>query len=211
MIDLQEDDGQNPLNLRASEKLRETKTRLLRAGNELEGELHGKVAWFVNDTLKELEGHMARIAVVGQMKAGKSSTINAFIQRPNFLPTDVNPSTAVITKIFFGSPGQSDNTALFHFFTEREWDELFSASGTEERKPDIFSLPSTRRSLDLLRDRATKRLGPNYSQVLGKHHLFSAVTPKLLEQYVSTGDYNRPQHATSERIYSDVTKMAELP
>lgn len=209
MMNLREDAGQNPLNIRASEKLREAKSNLLRAGNELEGLLHGKVGWFVNDTLKELERHMARIAFVGQMKAGKSSTINAFIQRPNFLPTDVNPSTAVITKIFFGSPGQTDNTAHFHFFTEQEWDELFSAQ-TQDRKPDIFSLPSTRRSLDKLRERATRRLGPNYSQILGKHHLFSAVTPQLLEQYVSTGDYTHASHSPSERIYSDITKMAEL-
>jgi len=46
------------------------------------------------------------------------------MKRPDFLPTDVNPSTAVITKVYFGSLGHPANTALFHFFTEQEWEEL---------------------------------------------------------------------------------------
>lgn len=202
------EDDLNLINIGVSSKLGEIKANILKTGNELEKELHSGVAGFVSDTLNEFESHVCRIAFIGQIKAGKSSLINALIQKPGFLPTDVNPSTAVVTKVFFGSQRQAGNTALFHFFTESEWEGLISGKSRDPKGSGLFSLPGTQKKLAELQRRAEERLGANFSKVLGKHHLFSSITPQLLGQYVSTGDY--AQRLESTKLYSDVTKMAEI-
>ncbi len=201
---------QTLLNKKSAYGLREIKDALVRSGGLLEEKLHGRVGWFVNDTLKRLEQHKARIAFIGQVKAGKSSVINAFMKRPNFLPTDVNPSTAVITKIYFGSKDHPANTALFHFFTEQEWEGLFAKPETRDpSEVTLMSLPTTRRSLDRLKQRAEERLGLDYAKLMGKHHLFSAVTPEIIESYVSTGD-SKKAPSLQGTLFSDVTRMAEV-
>jgi hypothetical protein len=75
-----------------------------------------------NDAAAALENHLqegrcdaCRIAVIGQVKAGKSTLINALIRRPGFLPADVNPWTAVVTNLHFGRP--SDAGAVYQFLT----------------------------------------------------------------------------------------------
>ncbi|MGA7329142.1 MAG: dynamin family protein [Rhodomicrobium sp.] len=209
--DAQERGARSLLNKKTAHSLREIRDELVRSGFLVEEQLHGRVAWFANNTLKRLEQHKARIAFVGQVKGGKSSVINAFMKRPDFLPTDVNPSTAVITKVYFDSLEHPANTALFHFFTEQEWEELFAKP--EARDPNqtgFMSLPGTKRSLDALRQRAQERLGPDYAKLIGKHHLFSAVTPEIVESYVSTGDFTKKAAPLQSKLFSDVTRMAEV-
>ncbi len=196
--------------LGVSEALHKAKSELVQVSGDLEGALHNRVSWFVSDTRSQLEADICRIAFVGQIKAGKTSLINALINKPHFLPTDINPSTAVVTKIFLGASQRQANSALFHFFTESEWDSLMSS--TAARGPQgsgLASLPSSRTKLHDLQRRAERRLGPSYSKVLGKHHLFSAVTPQVLDQYVSATDY-KAAGPDAPLLYSDITKMAEI-
>ncbi len=198
----------SPVNIGVSKALYDVKSGLVTAGADLEDLLHSRISWLVRDMRGALESNICKIAFVGQIKAGKSSLINALINKPGFLPTDINPSTAVVTKVFIGGSNQKDNTALFHFFTESEWDNIMSAGpGAEGRS--LLTLPSSRARLQDLQRRAEKRLGPGYSKMLGKHHLFSAVTPQILDQYVSASDY-KPDAPESPMLYSDVTKMAEV-
>ena len=201
--------GSSAVNIGVSKALFDVRSRLIAAGSELEHSLHGRISWFVRDMRGALESNVCRIAFVGQVKAGKSSLINALIKRPGFLPTDVNPSTAVVTKVFLGGSNQNNNSALFHFFTESEWDGIMSGAAPGAELKGLLSLPSSRSKLHELQRRAEKRLGPNYSSILGKHHLFSSVTPQLLEQYVSVADY-KPASSENPVLYSDVTKMAEI-
>ncbi len=112
--------------IRIGTRLGEIKRQLLTLGEDLEGMVHQRVAGFVNDRLKGVEAHSCRIAVIGQIKAGKSSLVNAMTRRPDLLPTDVNPSTAVITKLYFGGPAEKANSALFHFFSDDEWERIMS-------------------------------------------------------------------------------------
>jgi hypothetical protein len=197
------------VNTGVSKALYDVSSRLTRAGEDLETLLHSRISWYVRDMGSALESSACRIAFVGQIKAGKSSLINALIKKPGLLPTDVNPSTAVITKVFLGGTGQSEDSARFHFFTESEWDNIMSRAEPGADGNGLLTLPSSRAKLHELQRRAEKRLGANYSQVLGKHHLFSAVTPQLLDQYVSASDY-KPHSPGGPILYSDVTKMAEV-
>ncbi len=200
---------------RITSRLGEVKRRILQLGEELEGSVNGRVGGFVNGLLSDLETHSCRIAVIGQIKAGKSTLINALIRRPDLLPTDINPSTAVITKLYFGASAEQNNTALFQFFSDDEWDRIMSGGRAgamtmqrhEALRPEQLDEP-----LEELRQRAEMRLGPQYPALLGKHHLFSSVTAGLLEQYVSAGDYADLSGGGGEnsRHFSDITKTAEI-
>ncbi len=203
-------DIENITRIGVSTKLGEIRNDILKCGNELEKRIHGRIGGLVSDLLKELEAHTCRIAFIGQVKAGKSSLINALIQKPNFLPTDVNPSTAVVTKLIFGSQSHAKDTALFHFFTEEEWDNLVTQGPPSRERSHMFSLPTARQKLNELQKRAEVRLGKDFNRLLGKHHLVSAVTPGLLQKYVSAGDMAPSQNAASGTIYSDLTRMAEV-
>ncbi len=149
------------------------------------------------------------MAFIGQVKAGKSSFINALIQKPNFLPTDVNPSTAVVTKLVLGSRSYGSDTALFHFFTEAQWDNLAAEGPLPQERSQMFSLPASRQKLNELQKRAEKSLGKDFNKLLGKHHLFSSVTPQLLQQYVSASE-DFTNDRTNQGAYSDLTRVAEV-
>jgi hypothetical protein len=195
-------------------RLGDIKSRVLGLGDRLEGQLHGRAAGVLNSLLDDLKAHSCRVAVIGQMKAGKSTLINALMQRPDMLPTDVNPSTAVITKLHFGAPPEKANTALFQFFSEDEWDRIMSGGraktmATDRQltyKPDRLAKP-----LEELQRRAEKRLGTDYAKNLGKHHLLSSVTTGTLERYVSAGDYVSDAEPDEDtRFFSDITKTADV-
>jgi len=61
--------------------------------------------------------------------------------------------------------------------------------------------------------RAKSRLGESFPQMLGKHHLFSSVTPGVLERYVTAGE-DRPAIEgsvdESSAHFADITKSADL-
>jgi len=209
MKDHSEESVRSLLNKKTAYSLLEIREALLNSGARLQEMLHERVTWFVDGTMARLAQHNVRIAFVGQVKAGKSSILNAFMKRPDLLPTDINPSTAVITKVHFGSSNHPVNTALFHFFTEEEWEELFGKPKTRDPNAvSLLSLPTSRRSLEKLRQRARERLGPDYEKLLGKHHLFNAITPQLIGSYVSAGDFSKG--GLQGRLFSDVTRMAEV-
>ncbi len=199
---------------RITSRLGDMKRRVLELGEELQSAIHSRIGVFVSSLLTDLEAHSCRIAVIGQIKAGKSSLINALIRRPDLLPTDINPSTAVITKLYFGAPAERNNTALFQFFSDEEWEHIMSGGRagamTMERNaaitPDQLEEP-----LEELRKRAEVRLGSEYQSLLGRHHLFASVTAGLLERYVSAGDYGDGSSDEDEgRHFSDITKTAEV-
>ena len=47
----------------------------------------------------ELDAHAPSITMVGQIKSGKTSLVNAMVGRPGLLPADVNPWTSVVTSL----------------------------------------------------------------------------------------------------------------
>jgi hypothetical protein len=199
---------------RITSRLGDVKQRIIQLGEELEGIVHGRVGSFVNGLLGDLQTHSCRIAVIGQIKAGKSTLINALIRRPDLLPTDINPSTAVITKLYFGASAEQNNTALFQFFSDEEWERIMSggrAGAMTMQRHEALRPEQLEEPLEELRQRAEMRLGPQYPALLGKHHLFSSVTSGLLDRYVSAGDYGvTDARGDDGRHFSDITKTAEI-
>ncbi len=178
-------------------------------------DLKGPLAGMLRAMIAEMREQVCRIAVIGQVKAGKSSFINALAGKPTMLPTDVNPWTAVVTKVHFGEPGAREG-AYFEFFTEDEWRHMTGGGRIREMASSLapaLDSADIHKQLNELENRAKSRLGENFSHMLGKHHLFSSVTPGVLERYVTAGG-ERPTAEgdidESDAHFSDITKSADL-
>ena len=164
----------------------------------------------IEEAVNFLERQSCRVAVIGQVKAGKSSFINAFAGRPGLLPCDVNPWTAVVTNLHFFHADAMRESARFEFFDADEWRRIAESGGPLRELTERF-VPGFDRSLleaqlQSMRRRAEVRLGPQFASLLGQHHDFTALVPDLLGRYVSAGrdDFGA---ATS---FSDITKSADI-
>jgi signal recognition particle receptor subunit beta len=196
--------------------LEQARLRLLALIEHLSGLLGEHAAPLLEAATKQLHQRCCRIAVIGQIKAGKSTFINALAERPGFLPADINPWTAVVTALHFrNSPTPPEHAAEFHLFSADQWRELAEGGGRlrelTERLVPGFQPDLLRAQLEVMRKRAERRLGSKFGELLGQCHRFKAVTPELLSDYVSAGDDKVPSAANgARRIYSDVTRSADL-
>jgi signal recognition particle receptor subunit beta len=193
--------------------LEAVRASLLGLVGRLAGMLGEHAAPLLEAAGRQLEERTCRIAVIGQIKAGKSTFINALIRRPGLLPTDINPWTVVTTALHFrNGPTAPEHAAVFHLFSADEWRELADGCGRlrelTERLVPGFQPDLLRAQLEVMRKRAEQRLGPRFAELLGQCHRFQAVTPQLLVDYVSAGgDETNPD---KRRHYSDITRSADL-
>lgn len=80
--------------------------------------------------VKQLRTFEPNITMIGQIKAGKTSLVNAMAGKPGLLPADVNPWTSVITSLHMNNPIPRDAPrASFQFFDQNEWDHLVENGG----------------------------------------------------------------------------------
>src|SRR5215475_3694920 len=196
------------------DKLETLRSELIKCGGELrsmQGLLQGSS--FVDDALRLLDRLACRIGVIGQVKAGKSSLINALMGKPGLLPTDVNPWTTAVTRIHFGLADAPPNVAAeFSFFAPDEWEQLSKGSGeirelTQSMVPG-FKVELLQKHVEEMRRRTTQRLGASLDELLGKKHVYSLLTPEDLERYICA---SLPDNASEQKgVYSDVIKTADL-
>jgi Dynamin family len=196
------------------DKLETIRSELIRCGGELrslQGLLQGSS--FVDDTLRLLDRLACRIGVIGQVKAGKSSLINALMGKPGLLPTDVNPWTTAVTRIHFGLADAPPNVAAeFSFFAPDEWEQLANGSGqirelTQTLVPG-FRVELLQKHVEEMRRRTTLRLGSTLDSLLGKKHVYSLLSPEDLERYICA---SLPDNASEQKgVYSDIIKTADL-
>jgi dynamin family protein len=193
--------------------LEAARTTLLDLATRLGG-LLGEYAGPLLDVAKrQLEERSCRIAVIGQIKAGKSTFINALTRRPGLLPTDINPWTVVVTALHFrAAPTPPEHAAVFHLFSVDEWRELAEGGGRlrelTERLVPGFQSDLLRAQLEVMRKRAERRLGPKFPELLGQCHRYQTVSPQILTDYVSAGDDDT--WPGKRRHYSDITRSADL-
>jgi hypothetical protein len=197
--------------------LEEARRRLLGLAFELERHLGEHAQPLLLEARKQLQQRTCRIAVIGQVKAGKSTFINAMTQRPGLLPTDINPWTAVVTSLHFRrSATPPEHAAVFQLFSGDEWHNLAEGGGrlrelTERLVPE-FHPELLRAQLEVMRKRAERRLGKSFQALLGKCHRHKEITPQLLTDYISAGDDFEDAQASrnARKRYSDITRTAEL-
>lgn len=74
----------------------------------------------VQGMLAKLDSEILTIGVIGQMKAGKSTFLNAFVFENDVLPSATTPMTAALSVITYGEVEGLE----VEFYTEKEWIEL---------------------------------------------------------------------------------------
>ncbi|SLN25370.1 GTP-binding protein Der [Roseovarius albus] len=166
-------------------------------------------------TLKtRMEEFTASVTFVGQVKAGKSSTVNILAGRPNLLPSDVNPWTSVVTTLNVNTRAPSDIKSKFTFFNQDEWNnlmvgggrlgELANRAGADDEMDDI------RRQIGEMKAASEERLGKHFDLVLGQSHQYDYFDDELIQRYVCLGDEDDPDIDPKTGRFADVTKSAEL-
>lgn len=195
-------------------RLEGLRQQLLSCGHVLAGLVEPAARPLIADALVDLKQLVCRIGVVGQIKSGKSSFINTFVQHPNFLPTSVTPWTTAVTNLHFAQSPPGPHSAIFTFLQPKEWGEIAETGGKirelTERLVPGFEPGLLQQQAELLRTRAQDRLGPEYDLLLGQAHCFINLAPSTLQHYVCSGDFTAQTGTVPIGKYSDITKSADL-
>ena len=161
--------------------------------------------------LDHLDGMATRIAVVGQIKAGKSSFINALARRPDFLPTHVNPWTAVPTKLYFGVEDKPAKGAFFEFFSADEWGRRSQAITLPVGRASQAERSDPRETERAEQRRAALRIGDQFHHLLGYAHRYESISPKVLAHYLCAGPTVSSQSRDPQAgRFADITKLAHI-
>jgi signal recognition particle receptor subunit beta len=157
------------------------------------------------------------ITMVGQVKAGKTSLVNAMIGMPGLLPSDVNPWTSVVTSLHLDpSMTTAQNRASFEFFNRMDWDRLIVGGGRigelARRAGAASELERVTEQVAALREASRKRLGNKFEMLLGQEHDYGYFDRDLIERYVCLGDDFEDDTETSKSRgrFADITKSAEI-
>lgn len=166
----------------------------------------------------QLDSLEPSITMIGQVKAGKTSLVNAMVGWPGLLPADVNPWTSVVTSLHLSpEPRTGDGIgASFRFFDPSEWDRLLEKGGRigelAERAGHQDELEKVRRQVERMREKSRSRLGKRFELLLGQQHDYQSFDEALIERYVCLGDDFGEEGGAAEMQgrFADITKSADL-
>jgi GTP-binding protein EngB required for normal cell division len=193
-------------------ELRKVTQELTAIGAKLQQVLDDKLAPIVGEAIEAVNKQHSRIAILGQPRTGKTSFVNALIQRSNFLPIDNKPWTSVVSRLHFAVAGKPRNGALFAFFEQDEWQrlaledsklkELVSRLCPKENQEPQFVDP---------RHVTEARLSQYYQRLFGKDRLHDVVTRDVIDCYIRLSQaVDEPLTELMPGRYSDITKTADL-
>lgn len=113
---------------------------------------------------EKLEQDVLTIGVIGQMKCGKSTFLNAFVFEDNILPAATTPMTAALSIITYGE----SKKVVAEFYTKDEWEEqkLNAARSLDEVQGNTLEESKIKAAKELV-EKAGK-LGDTLNNYLGK-------------------------------------------
>ena len=168
---------------------------------------------------KELNSFEPCITMLGQVKSGKTSLVNAMAGWADLLPSDVNPWTSVVTSLHL-TPNQSraGTSARFQFMTEAEWDRLLTKGGRigemAGRAGADSELQKIQTQIEQMRERSRQRLGRKFELLMGQTHDYEYFDKNLIERYICLGDDFdlEPEEGDdgSQGRFADITRSADL-
>ena len=166
--------------------------------------------------IKQLRTFEPSITMIGQIKSGKTSLVNAMVGRPDLLPADVNPWTSVVTSLHLNAPLPPDApTATFQFFSQGEWDHLVENGGRigelSSRAGADEELEKVRDQIAQMREQTKTRLGRKFELLLGQKHNYDELSDELVQRYVCMGDdFEDLEEEDQQGQFADITKSADL-
>jgi hypothetical protein len=195
------------------QSLRALQGKVVAIAAELRQDADRPRAAVIDKIVQQLRGTVFRIAVFGQVKAGKSSLVNALIGQPGLVPVNVNPWTSAVTRLHFGQPGGPEHGMTFRFFDAAEWRDLVDSGGPlcrliQRLEPRLEREELAQAGAEMWA-RAEQRLGRQFHHLLGSAHNYAAVSGSVLSRYICCGeelDERRPEDGR----YADITKSADL-
>lgn len=130
--------------------------------NEEEKKKTGKT--IVEQIKANIESDTLTIGVIGQMKCGKSTFLNAFVFGKEVLPAATTPMTASLTVITYGS----NEKLVAEFYTVDEWEEQkhISELNIAEFQGDPVQQSKIKAAKELVEQ--SKNLGTSIQTLLGK-------------------------------------------
>lgn len=170
---------------------------------------------------QQLDGVEPSVTMIGQIKAGKTTLVNAMVGWPDLLPADVNPWTSVVTSLHLHpGPVPGDTRARFRFFDQSEWDRLVTGGGRigelANRAGAEDELETIKVQIRQMREKSMARLGRKFEMLLGQEHKYGHFDAELIERYVCLGDDFEDDDDTSDDgpntqgRFADITKSADL-
>ncbi|TMV11496.1 dynamin family protein [Arenibacterium halophilum] len=167
----------------------------------------------------ELAAFEPAITIVGQVKSGKTTLVNALAGWSDLLPADVNPWTSVVTSLHL-MPGRQrqDVGARFQLMREEEWDRLLRKGGRlgelADRAGADTEMEKIRAQIEEMREKSRRRLGRKFELLLGQEHEYGYFDKNLLERYICLGDdflseEDAPEEDDQGR-FADITRSADL-
>ncbi|MGR3291698.1 MAG: dynamin family protein [Paracoccaceae bacterium] len=165
----------------------------------------------------QLDDFEPSVTMIGQVKAGKTSLVNAMVGWPELLPADVNPWTSVVTSLHMSPQFRPEtNSAVFKFFDNTEWARLLERGGRigelASRAGADDELETVRLQIEQMREKSRARLGKRFELLLGQQHDYGYFDKDLIERYVCLGDEYGDDDTASENQgrYADITKSADI-
>ena len=167
---------------------------------------------------QNLDGFEPSVTLLGQVKSGKTSLVNAMAGWSDLLPSDVNPWTSVVTSLHL-QPGKApiDVAARFEFMTEEEWDRLLARGGRigelAERAGADSELQKIRTQIEEMREKSRARLGNKFELLLGQKHEYGYFDKNMVERYICLGDDFGAEpgvEGDDQGCFADITKSADL-
>lgn len=166
---------------------------------------------------QELAQFEPAITILGQVKSGKTTLVNALAGWSDLLPSDVNPWTSVVTSLHL-IPGthRREVGARFQLMKEDEWDRLLSKGGRlgelAQRADSSGELEKIRQQIEAMREKSRRRLGKKFEMLLGQEHEYGYFDRNLLERYVCLGDDFLDDAADDGKQgwFADITRSADL-
>lgn len=159
---------------------------------------------------------MPTVTVVGQIKSGKTTLVNALAGKTDLLPVDVNPWTSAVTSINLNARRRTgEPAARFELFDGDEWDRLVKNGG---RMGELIGRAGAEKEMERLQAQiekmrqATKaRLGRKFELLLGQTHDYETFDTEILRRYICVGDdFDTGEGGSQQGQFADITKSANL-
>lgn len=142
---------------------------------------------FITDELRrefeqKLDNDVLTIGVIGQMKAGKSTFLNAFVFERDVLPAATTPMTAALTVITYGPEEKIE----VEFYTREEWEEQRL---TAQRELTADSSETEKSKVQAAQELVEKsaRIGSRLPELLGTKR--TDTLDKLIEYVGADGEF----------------------
>ena len=131
---------------------------------------------------QKLDNDVLTIGVIGQMKAGKSTFLNAFVFERDVLPAATTPMTAALTVITYGPEEKIE----VEFYNSEEWDEQRL---TAQRELPSDSSEAEKSKVQAAQELVEKsaRIGNRLPELLGTKH--TDTLDKLIEYVGADGQF----------------------